>query len=170
MAFFIPKFTIYIQNKTKRIIEIKNPDHWNKDIMKYRKLQIWKLIDIKNNYYTMDEIIEIGTKTVKYENRNKSEAKIHKVWKIKKLVQGTRNRCKAKKLTKLIILNYTERGKRQQFYKYCYITFILYTVNTYYTFLHINLYISIILTKSFIQYLTYITVTIYISLQKNLIP
>jgi len=33
----------------------------------------------------------------------------------------------AKKLTKLIILNYTERGKRQQLYNYCYIIFTLYT-------------------------------------------
>merc|ERR1711867_116168 len=80
------------------------------------------------------------------------------------------NLHQARKLKKLIILNYTERGKRQQFHKYCYIIFILYTVNTYYAFLHINLYISVILKKSFIQYLTYITVTIYISLQKNLIP
>merc|ERR1711895_190515 len=70
MALFIPKFTIYVQSKTKKIIEIKKPDHRNKDIIKYRKLQIWKLIDIKNIYYTMDEIIEIGTKAVKYENRN----------------------------------------------------------------------------------------------------
>merc|ERR1711989_208476 len=138
MAFFIPKFTIYIQSKTKRIIEI---NHRNKDIMKYRKLQIWKLIDIKNNYYTMDEIIEIGNKTVKYENRNISEAKIHKVQKIKQLVQGTRNRCKAKKVTKLIGLNYTEQGKRQQIYNYFYIISILYTVIIYNIFLHINLFL-----------------------------
>ena len=108
MAFYTPKFAIYIQSEMKKTIEIKNPDHPNKDIIKYRKLQIWKLLDIKNVYYTMDEIIEIGIKAVKYENRNISEARIHKVWKIKKLVQGTRNRCKAKKLTKLIVSNYTK--------------------------------------------------------------
>merc|ERR1712082_286172 len=131
MAIYTPKFAIYIQSETKKIIKIKNPDHRNKDIIKYRKLQIWKLINIKNIFYTMDEIIEIGTKTEQYKNKNISEAKIHKVWKTKKLVKGTRNRCKAKKLTKLIILNYTERGKRQQFYNYCYIVFILYTVTIY---------------------------------------
>ena len=169
MAFFIPRFTIYIQSKTKKIIEIKKPDHRNKDIIKHRKLQIWKLLDIKNIFYTMNEIIEIGTKTEKYKNRNIREAKIHKVWKIKKLIDGTRNRCKAKKLTKLIILNYTERGKRQQLYNYCYIIFILYTVTIYYIFLHVNLflYISVISKKSSIQYLTYIIVTFYISLQRK---
>ena len=169
MAFFIPRFTIYIQSKTKKIIEIKKPDHRNKDIIKHRKLQIWKLIDIKNIFYTTNEIIEIRTKTEKYKKRNISEAKIHKEWKIKKLVKGTRNQCKAKKLTKLIILNYTERGKRQQFYNYCYVISILYTVIIYYIFLHINLflYISVISKKSFIQNLTYIIVTFYISLQRK---
>ena len=169
MAFFIPKFTIYVQSKTKKIIEIKKPDHRNKDIIKHRKLQIWKLIDIKNIFYTTNEIIEIKTKTDKYKKRNISEAEIHKEWKIKKLVKRTRPRCKAKILTKLIILNYTERGKRQQFYKYCYIIFILYTVNIYYVFLHVNLflYISVISKKSSIQYLTYIIVTSYISLQRK---
>ena len=115
----------------------------------------------------MNEIIKIGTKTEKYKNRNIREAKIHKVWKIKKLIDGTRNRCKAKKLTKLIILNYTERGKRQQLYNYCYIIFTLYTVTIYYIFLHVNLflYISVISKKSSIQYLTYSIVTFSISLQ-----
>ena len=149
MAFYMPKFTIYIQSKTKRIIEIKNPDHRNKDSRKYKKLQIWKLIDIKNIYHTMDEILEIGIKAVKNENRNISEAKTHKIWNIKKLVQGTRNRCEAKKWTKLIVLNYTERGKRQQIYNYFYIISILYTTII---FLHINLfflYISVISEKKF---------------------
>ena len=149
MDFFIPKFTIYIQSKTKRIIEIKNPDHRNKDSRKYKKLQIWKLIDIKINYYTMDGIIKIGTKTVTYENRNIREAKIHKIWQVKKLVQETRNRCKAKKVTKWIGLNYTERGKRQQTYIYFYIISILYTTII---FLYINLfflYISVISEKVF---------------------
>ena len=169
MAFFTPKFTIYIQSRTKRLMEIKNPDHQNKDSRKYKKLQIWKLIDIRNILYTTNEIIEIRTKTEKHKKRNISETKIHKRWKIKKLVKQTRTRYKAKKLKKLIILNYTERGKRQQFYKYCYIIFILYTVNIYYVFLHVNLslYISVISKKSFIQNLTYIIVTFYISLQRK---
>ena len=146
MAFFIPRFTIYIQSKTKKIIEIKEPDHRNKDIIKHRKLQIWKLIDIKNIFYTMNEIIVIGTKTEKYKNRNIREAKIHKIWQVKKLVQETRNQCKAKKVTKWIGLNYTERGKRQQTYIYFYIISILYTTII---SLHINffLYISVISEK-----------------------
>ena len=138
----MPKYTIYIQSNTKRIIEIKNPYHRNKYIIKFRNLQIWKLLNIKNIYHTMNEIIEIGIKAEKYENRNISEAKIHKVWKIKKLVQGTRNRCEAKKLKKLIVMNYTERGKRQQTYNYFYIIFILYTVIIYNIFLHINQFFS----------------------------
>ena len=88
MAFYVPKSTIYIQSSTKRIIDIKNPYHRNKDIIRFRNLQIWKLLNIKNIYHTMNEIIEIGIKAVRYENRNISEARIHKVWKIKKLVQG----------------------------------------------------------------------------------
>merc|ERR1711873_206144 len=90
-----------------------------------------KTIRVETN--EMNEIIKIGI----YENRNISEAKIHKVWKIEKLVQGTRNRCKAKKVTKLIGLNYNERGKRQQIYNYFYIISILYTTII---FLHINLF------------------------------
>merc|ERR1711867_114504 len=135
MAFFIPKFTIYIQSKTKRIIEIKNSDHRNKDSRKYKKLQIWKLIDIKNIYHTMDEILEIGIKAVKNENRNISEAKTHKIWNIKKLVQGTRNRCEAKKWTKLIVLNYTDRGNQQKIYYYISFKFLLYTLYIFYILL-----------------------------------
>ena len=54
-------------------------------------------------------------------------------------------------------------------YNYYYIIFILYTVNIYYVFLHVNLflYISVISKKSSIQYLTYIIVTSYISLQRK---
>merc|ERR1712120_49941 len=132
MAFFIPKFTIYIQSRTKRLIEIKNPDHRNKDSRKYKKLQIWKLIDIKNIYHTMDETLEIGIKAVKNENRNISETKTHKIWNIKKLVQGTRNRCEAKKWTKLIVLNYTERGKQQKIYYYISFKFLFYTLYIFY--------------------------------------
>merc|ERR1712082_102306 len=114
--------TIYLQSSTKRIINIENPYHPNKDIIRFRNLQIWKLLNIKNIYHTMNEIIKIGIKAEKYENRNISEAKIHKVWKIEKLVQGARNRCET--------LNYTERGKRQQIYNYFYNVFILYTIHT----------------------------------------
>ena len=79
MASYVPKSTIYIQGNMKRIVEIKNPYHRNKDIIKYRNLQIWKLLDIKNIYHTMNEILEIGIKAVKNENRNISEAKTHKI-------------------------------------------------------------------------------------------
>merc|ERR1712101_49714 len=107
MAFYMPKYTIYIQSKTKRIIEIKNPYHRNKDIIKFRNLQIWKLLDIKNIYHKGNEIIKFGIEEIKYKNKNINEEKIHKDWKNKKLVQGNRNRCEAKKLKKLIVLNYT---------------------------------------------------------------
>merc|ERR1712082_553999 len=128
MAFYMPKSTIYIQSKTKRIIEINNPYHRNKDIIKHRNLQIWKLLDIKNIYHTMDEILKIGIKAEKNENRNISEAKTHKIWNIKKLVQGTRNRCEANKWTKLIVLNYTERGKQRKIYYYISFKFLFYTL------------------------------------------
>ena len=80
----------------------------------------------------MDEILEIGIKAVKNENRNISEAKTHKIWNIKKLVQGTRNRCEAKKWTKLIVLNYTERGKQQKIYYYTSFKFLFYTLYIFY--------------------------------------
>ena len=168
MTLFIPKLTIYVQNKTNKIIEMNQPDQKNINTIKHGKLQIWKLLDIRIILYGTNKIIEIGTKPEKHKKGNIKESKIHKEWKIKKLTKRTRMSCKARKLKKLIILNYTERGKRQQFHKYWYITFILYNVITYYTFLHINLYISIILIKLCIQYLTYINVTIYISLKKKI--
>ena len=105
---------------------------------KYRNLQIWKLLDIKNIYLTMDKILEIGIKAVKNENRNISEAKTHKIWNIKKLVQGTRNRCEAKKWTKLIVLNYTERGKQQKIYYYISFKFLFYTLYIFYILLTHN--------------------------------
>ena len=106
MALFIPKITIYVQNETKKIIEIKKPDHKNIDTIKHRKLQIWKLLDIRIIPYTTNE----------HKKGNIKESKIHKEWKIKNLTKQTRTSCKARKLKKLIILNYTERGKRQQFH------------------------------------------------------
>ena len=120
-------------------------------------------------FYTMIEIIEIGTKTEKDKNRHIREAKIQHLWKIKKLIDGTRNRRKAKKLTRLIILNYTERGKSNNYIitVTLYLHFILYYLL--YIFLHVNLflYISVISKKSSIQYLTYIIATFYISLQRK---
>merc|ERR1712115_491449 len=97
MALFIPKLTIYVQNKTKKIIEMKEPDHKNINTIKYRKLQIWKLLDINIILYTTNEIIEVGTKPEKH----KKESKIRKEWKIKKLTKRTRISCKARILKKL---------------------------------------------------------------------
>merc|ERR1711867_248981 len=114
---------------------MNQPAQKNINTIKLGKLQIWKLLDIRIILYGTNKIIEIGTKPEKHKKGNIKESKIHKEWKIKKLTKRTRMSCKAKKLKKLIILNYTERGKRQQFNKYWYITFIFYTVNTYYTFL-----------------------------------
>ena len=62
MTLFIPKLTIYVQNKTKKIIEMKEPDHKKINTIKHKKLQIWKLLKIKIILYTTNEIIEIGTK------------------------------------------------------------------------------------------------------------
>merc|ERR1711895_263368 len=81
--------------------------------IKFRNLKIWKLLDIKNIYHNRNEIIKLG-----------GEAKKHKNWKIKRLVQGNRNRCEAKKL---IVLNYTERGQRQKIYYYISFKFLFYT-------------------------------------------
>ena len=121
MAFYVPKSTIYIHSNTRRIIEVKNLYHKGKERIKFRNLEIWKLLGIKNTYYKGDEIIKYGNEEIKYKNRNINEVKIHKDWKIKS-TQGNRNWCEAKKLKKSIVLNYTERGKRQKFI----ITFTMY--------------------------------------------
>ena len=118
MAFYVPKSTIYIHSTTRRIIEVKN-HHKGKEIIKFRNLEIWKLLGIKNTYYKANEIIKFGKEAIKYKNRSINEVKIHKNWEIK-LTQETRNRCEAKKLKKLIILNYTQRGKRHNTYNYFY--------------------------------------------------
>ena len=143
MAFYVPKFTIYIHSNTRRIIEVKNLYHKGKEIIKFRNLEIWKLLDIKNTYYKGNETIKFGNEALKY---NIDEVRRHKDWKIKKLAQGNRNRCNAKKLKKLIVLNYTERGKRQKIYNYFYTISILYTVIIYNIFLYITqfFYISVI--------------------------
>ena len=111
MAFYVPRSTVYIHCNT------------------------WKLLGVKNNYYKGNEIIKFGNEAINYKNRNIDETKIHKYWTNKKLgieftsgkqalradtylikrkiKQGNRNWCKDKKLKKLIVLNYTERGKQQ---------------------------------------------------------
>ena len=100
MTLFIPKLTIYVQNKTKKIIEMKEPDHKNINTIKHRELQIWKLLDIRIILYTTNEIIEIRTKPEKHKKGNIKESKIHKEWKIIKLTKRTRTSCKARKLKK----------------------------------------------------------------------
>ena len=109
----------------KEYLEVKNLYHQDNEIIKFRNLKIWKLLDIKNIYHKRNEIIKFGSEAIKYKNRNINEAKIHKDWKLKKLIQGNRNRCEAKKLKKLIVLNYTERGKRQKIYYYISFNFLL---------------------------------------------
>ena len=101
-------------------------------------MEIWKLLGVKNNYYKGNEIIKFGNEAIKYKNRNIDETKIHNDWKIKKLAQGNRNRCEGKKLKKLIVLNYTERGKRQKIYNYFYNVSILYTITIYNIYLYIT--------------------------------
>ena len=117
MAFYVPKFTIYIHSNTKRILEVKHLYHQDNEIIKLRNLKIWKLLDIKNIYHKRNEIIKFGSEAIKYKNINTNETKTHKDWEIKKLIQENRNRCKSKKL---IVLNYTERGKQQKIYNYFY--------------------------------------------------
>ena len=111
MAFYVPRSTVHI--------------HYNP----------WRLLGVKNNYYKGNEIIKFGNEAIKYKNRNIDETKIHKYLTNKKLgiefksgkqalcadtylikrktKQGNRNWCEDKKLKKLIVLNYTERGKQQ---------------------------------------------------------
>ena len=90
MTLFIPKITIYVQDKTKKIIEIKTPAHKNIDTIKHGKLQIWKLLNIRIILYTTNKIIEIGTKREKHKKGNIKERKI------KKLTKQTRISCKTK--------------------------------------------------------------------------
>ena len=167
MAFYVPKSTIYIHSNTRRLLEVNNLYHKGNEIIKFRNLEIWKLLDIKNIYHNKNEIIKFGGEAIKYKKRNINETKIQKDWKIKRLIQGYRNRCEAKKL---IVLNYTERGKRQKIYNYFYTISILYTVITYNIFLYnyqFFLHIGYILENFFpIQYsklnLTYFIVKFYI--------
>ena len=148
MAFYVPKFTIYIHSNNGRIIEAKYLYHKEQEIIKFRNLEIWKLLDIKNTYYEGNEIIKFGNGLLNY---NIKEVRRQKDWKIIKLAQGNRNRCNEKTLKKLVVLNYTERGKRQKFimilyyiypliiYKIFYYTiYILYIYFIYKIFLHIS--------------------------------
>ena len=63
MAFYAPKFTIYIHSNTRRIIEIKKIYHKEQETIKFRNLEIWKLLDIKKTYYK-------GNETIKFENES----------------------------------------------------------------------------------------------------
>ena len=113
MAFYVPHSTIYRHSNTGKLLEVKNIYHKGNEKIKIGNLEIWKLLGVKNIYYKGNEIIKFWNEAIKYKNRNIDETKIHKDWKIKKLAQGNRNRCEGKKLKKLIVLNYTERGKQQ---------------------------------------------------------
>ena len=135
MAFYVPRSTVYIHSNTRKLLGVENNYHKGNEIIKFGNLEIWKLLGVKNNYYKGNEIIKFGNETIKYENRNIDETKIHKYWTNKKLgieftsgkqalradtylikrkiKQGNRNWCKDKNLKKLIVLNYIERGKQQ---------------------------------------------------------
>ena len=80
MAFYVPKFTIYIHSNTRRIIEVKNLYHKEQENIKFRDLEIWKLLDIKNTYYKGNETIKFGNKSLNY---NIDEVRRQEDWKIK---------------------------------------------------------------------------------------
>ena len=124
MAFFIPKFTIYIQSRTKRLMEIKNPDHQNKDSRKYKKLQIWKLIDIKNIYHTMDEILEIGIKAGKNENRNINEGKTHDL-EYQKINTGDQKSMRGQEMDKIYWIKLYRNRETTRTVKTIYTVFII---------------------------------------------
>ena len=86
MAFYVPKFTIYIHSNTRRIIEVKNLYHKEQEIIKFRNLEIWKLLDIKNTYYKGNEIIKFGNEAIKYKKlKNIDKTKIQKYLTNKKI-------------------------------------------------------------------------------------
>merc|ERR1712115_298900 len=84
MTLFIPKLTIYVQNKTNKIIEMKEPDHKNINTIKHRKLQIWKLLKIKIILYTTNEIIEVRNRREKHKKGKKKKKRKKKKKKKKK--------------------------------------------------------------------------------------
>ena len=136
MAFYVPRSTVYVHCNTWKLLEVKNNYHKGNGIIKFGYLEIWKLLGVKNNYYKGNEIIKFGNEAIKYKNKNIDETKIHKYWTNKKLgiefksgkqascadtyltkgktKQGNRNWCEENKLKKLIVLNYTKRGKQQE--------------------------------------------------------
>ena len=113
MAFYVPRSTVHIHCNT------------------------WKLLGVKNNYYKGNEIIKFGNEAIKYKKlKNIDKTKIQKYLTNKKLgiefksgkqascadtyltkgntKQRTTNWCEENELKKLIVLNYTERGKPQE--------------------------------------------------------
>ena len=100
------------REKTKRILAIENPYHQDNNRIKFRNLKIWKLFDIKSIYQRGNEKIIYKIEAIEEKIRNIIKTRIQKDKQSKKLFQGNRNQCEAKKMKKLIVLNYTERGKK----------------------------------------------------------
>ena len=96
----------------------------------------WRILGVKNIYSRGDERFKFGNKARKYKKLNNiDKTRIQKYLTNKKLgiesksgkqascadtyltrrktKQGNRNWCEENKLKKLIVLNYTERGKQQ---------------------------------------------------------
>ena len=98
----------------------------------------WRLLGVKNNYYKRDKILKFEKKAMKHKKQNNIETNKTKIEKYltnrelgiecksgkqapcadtyltrRKTKQGNRNWCEENKLKKLIVLNYTERGKQQ---------------------------------------------------------
>ena len=101
------------------------------------KITIELNLEIKKfgNYLTSKVFIKEEVKKIIYKieaieekTRNIIKTRIQKDKQSKKLFQGNRNQCKARKMKKLIVLNYTERGKKdKKRYNYLYTISILYT-------------------------------------------
>merc|ERR1711867_284353 len=97
---------------TKRIIATENP--YRQDTNGFRNLNIWKLIDIKTIYQRRNEKIIYKIEAIEEKIRNIIKTRIQKDKQSKKLFLGNRNQWEARKMKKLIVLNYTERGKKRQ--------------------------------------------------------
>ena len=101
----------------------------------------WRILGVKNIYFRGDEIFKFENQALKHNKSNNIKTDKTKIQKClikthKKLViefksgkqascadtyltkgktkQGNRNWCEENKLKKLIVLNYTERGKQQE--------------------------------------------------------
>ena len=97
----------------------------------------WTILGVKNIYFRGDELFKFGNKARKYKKLNNiDKTKIQKYLTNKKLgielksgkqascadtyltkgntKQRNTNWCEENKLKKLIVLNYTERGKQQE--------------------------------------------------------